>query len=304
MDNYPENSIANNQAVVALTLHPKAQLLKILTDTIPTNDYGLPEYLYRSDLLDIEAGSHLDDQAQALMHLDYSQGYPSLPSGEAIWSPLPFEDIHAYDAFKHYMEMPRSTKEGLSAPIRQLNVLRPLTGKSTTDLLSWSYMHFWPMRARAYDLFVIASHTRAKELRMQEVEDSHYTRAQKYIDYAEVFLEAAFADPESVGLTPKEAFDMMFKMMQAQRLSVGLSPNGQHANKEVNQMPVNASMELILRTIARNAGIEGADAKISSNITQQLFSDPKALEQAQELIIKMSSMKNPRSQKQGNFLDD
>ena len=292
----------SSQQLVPLALTPKAQILKDLLETIPTNDYGLPEYLYRADLLDMDESATTQDNA--IMMLDYSQGFASLPNGDSLWLQLPYEDPIAYSAFKAYLEMPRSADPNLSAPVRQLNILKPLTGKSSTELLSWSYMFYWPQRARSYDLFLIASHTKAKEHRMAHVEDSHYNRAQKYIEFAEAHLQDVFSDPEAHDLSPKEAFDMMFKMMQIQRLSVGLSPNGAHANKDVNAMPVNASMEMILRTVAKNAGIIGADNKAATNLTQQLFQDPDSLVQAQELIIKMSNMKNPREQKQGDFMDE
>lgn len=290
-------------ALVALSLHPKAELLKQLQDTIPTNEYGLPEYLYRADLINAEASHDTATQDFAIMQLDYSQGFAALPDGDAVWERLPYEDPMSYQAFKHYVEMPRTTDERFSAPVRQLSILKPLTGKTANELLSLSYMYYWPARARAYDLFVIASHTKSKELRVNKVENEHYTRAQKYIEYAENFLEGVFQNPEDHELTPKEAFDMMFKMMQAQRLSVGLSPNGAHANKDVNQVPQNASLEVILRTIAKNAGISGADNKEATNLTQELFKDPKSLEQAQELIIRMSNARNPRTQKQADFMD-
>lgn len=281
-----------------LALHPKAELLKQLVDTIPTNDTGLPTYLYRADLIDPQDTNY----DHAMLYLDYSQGYSALPNGDAIWTQMPNEPIDAYNAFVHYLEMPRSTKEA-SAPVRQLNILKPLTGKSSSELLSWSYMYYWPYRCRAYDMFVIASHHRSKELRTQKVEDTHFTRAQKFIDYAENFLEEVFADPESHELSPKEAFDMMFKMMQAQRLSVGLSPNGAHAANDPNKTAPNAPIELILRTLAKNAGIAGSDDKGMQELTQQLFQDPAMLERAQELIIRVGDVRTPRAQKTGQFLD-
>lgn len=301
------------RALIALEIGARAQMIKQLGASITTNQYGLPESLYRSDLLPpFETWQESDSTAQyqlaqaALIELDYSQGYACFPNGDSIWAQMPHEGADEYRAFQHFLEMPRVDADGHrpSAPVRQLNLLKPITGMDSTALLSLSYQYYWPERARAYDLFRIASHVRQKELRTQSVEDTHFIRAQKYIDYAETFLEGVFSDPEHFELTPKEAFDMMHKMMQMQRLSVGLSPNGAHAGKDENRTPANAPLELILRTIARNAGVADSDSKNAGQLTQELMKDPEALMQAQELIIRMGNIQSPRGGKTSNHFED
>lgn len=299
MDQLPSTDLVRTNSPLAITLSPKAEVMKSLADTISTNELGLPEYFYRADLIDPESTDH----EHAIQYLDYSQGYAAQPNGDSIWSQLPHEPVDAFNAFVDYLQMPRSTETGKSSPIRQLNLLKPLTGKTSQQLLALSYMYYWPQRCRAYDLYVIASHTRAKELRTQGIEESHYDKAERFIQYAEAHLEKVFNDPEGHDLSPKEAFDILHKMMMMQRLSVGLSPNGAHANKDVNQMPVNASMEVIMRTLAKNAGVAGSEDKSVSNLTQEMFKDPALLEKAQEVIIRVSQAKNPREQKSGKFFD-
>lgn len=292
----------SSSAMVSMQLNPKATTIKNLSQSIPLNDYGLPEYLYRADLIDPTLNNN-DNTLQdiAIMHLDYSQGFAALPNGEAIWLPLPYEDPKSYGAFQAFLDMPRASNS--DAPVRQLNLLKPLTGCSSMELLSMSYMYYWPQRVRAYDLFMIASHTKAKELRTSGLENTHYNKAEKFIAFAEEYLEGVFADPETAGLSAKEAFDIMHKMMLMQRLSVGLSPNGAHAGKDINAVPQNASIEVIMQTVAKNAG-DKKDDKSASNLTQLLYQNPEMLEQAQRIVIQVGDIKKPRSQQQSNFMDE
>lgn len=302
------------QALIPLQISPRAQLVKELAHSVSTNHYGLPEFFVRSDLLPPHEDFYSLDTAEqnsareaSLVELDYSQGYASLPNGESFWSQMPHEGADDYRAFKFFLDMPRqdhSQNFAPSAPVRQLNLLKPATGKSGVELLSLSYQYYWPERARAFDLFKVASHQKQKELRTQDIEDKHFDRAARFVEYAEHFLEGVFQDPEAHELTAKEAFDMMHKMMMMQRLSVGLSPNGAHANKDENRAPANAPLEVIMRTIAKNAGIEGADQKSTQALTQELFKDPDNLLRAQELIIRMGDIKNPRQQKRGDYMDE
>ena len=298
---------------LGVQISPRAEQLKELSRAISRNEYGLPEYILRGDLLplpeqydDLEQTEQHNAQMAATLELDYSQGFAALPSGDALWTQLPHEPHDEYRAFQHFVNMPRNTDNANlpSAPVRQLNLLKTVTGKSSAELLSMAYLYYWPERARAYDLFMVASHVKQKELRTQSIEDKHFERAQKFIQYAEDFLEGVFQDPEHFELTPKEAFDMMFKMMQAQRLAVGLSPNGAHAGKDENKTPQNAALEVIMRTIAKNAGISDTNSGNQAAMTQQLLSDPRALEQAQELIIRMSNIQSPRGIKTGNHFDE
>lgn len=300
------------QALVSLQIHPRAEVIKYLAQNTSTNHYGLPEYIFRSDLLphdffSLDSSGQNSAQEAALLELDYSQGYATLPNGETFWNQMPHESAEDFRCFHHFLGMPRQSRgneHAPSAPVRQLNLLKPITGKSSVELLSLSYQYYWPERARAYDLFMVASHQKQKELRTQNIEDKHFERAQRFVEYAETYLEEVFADPEAAELTPKEAFDMMHKMMMMQRLSVGLSPNGAHAGKDENKTPANASLEVIMRTIAKNAGIESADQKSTQALTQELFKDPDNLYKAQELIIRMGDIKNPRQQKRGDYMED
>lgn len=294
-------------AAVTIPISERARVMRELCESIPNNEYGLPTYLYRADLIPggfeslppKEQNDYID---AATVELDYQQGFPVLPDGEPFWSTLPGEHPDAHRAFIHYLDMPRQAAKddrgqiGLATPVRQLHLLKDMTGKSTSDLMGWCIMFYWPQRARAYDMFIMASHNKQKEYRLQEAENSHFGIATKFIEYAQTFLDGVFADPNKYELTPKEAMDLLVKMIQVQRLSLGVAPFGSSNGKGAggsDALPQGASFEVILRQIAQNAGMATGTNK-GSDVTRQLFDDPEALESAQELIIKLNGMKNPR----------
>jgi hypothetical protein len=298
---------------MGLDLDPKAELIKELNKNIPSNDYGLPDFIYRIDLLPsstiweaLEPRSRMQYAENAVMELDYSQGFAMTPTGDVFWSQLVYEGRPEFEAFLHFLNMPRTpTSDDFkpSAPVRQLNLLKPVTGRNASDLLSLSYQYYWPQRAQAFDLYTVASHIKTKELRAEGVENQAYNRASKFISYCEEFLESAFRDPES-GMSPKEVADLMVKMMQAQRLSVGLSPNGVTERKGQEAQPAHAGLEVIMRTIAKAQGHEADKGQTQSSITQQLMADPEMLMQAQELIIRMGDIAAPRKQSTGDHFDE
>lgn len=293
--------------VIAVPISERARVMRELCENIPDNEYGLPTYLYRADLIPpgfdtLPPKDQNDYIDSATIELDYTQGFPTLPDGEPFWGALPGEHPDAHRAFIHYLDMPReasydnSGQAGLATPVRQLHLLKHTTGKSTADLMGWCIMFYWPQRARAYDMFVMASHNKQKEYRLQEAENTHYNIATKFIDYAQTFLDSVFLNPDKYELSPNEAIGLLVKMIQVQRLSLGVSPFGTHQGKGIGDqraLPQGASVEIILRQLAQNAGMTNTGNK-GSDVTKQLFDDPEALEAAQDLIIKLNGMKNPR----------
>lgn len=307
-DNLP---VAAKAAAVVLPMSPKAAVMRRINEEIPLNDYGLPEYIYRADMIpldlsDLDTAERNGFMEQSIIELDYSQGFPTLPSGEPIWGQLPFEPADAHRAFTFYLDMPRikSTKDGevnAANAVRQVHAIKDQCGKTTQELLSLAHMFYWQQRALAYDLFITASHNKRREYMLQDVENEHLATAATFIKYAQDFLEQVFGDPEKYDLKPREAMDLLVKMIQVQRLSLGASPFGQKSGKSENELPSNAPLEVILRTIVQNSGMaNGAKngGQQVEDLTKQLLQDPENLRAAQELIIRMGDAKNPRSAKQ------
>lgn len=314
-----ENAIVTSPlAEVANAITDKATILYNLNSQIPNTDIGLPEYIYRADLIpgdlndsnfDLDTNTSVEyytpeERSQilesAVVILDYSQGYPTFFDGEPFWSRMQHETPDAYRAFLAYLDLPRdktykvthsdgsSNMQKVSSPVRQLHILKDIVSIDTATLLTYCHIYYWPQRTRAFDLFQVASHSKLKEQRLTKIEDEHFHKATRYIELADHFLEGVFADPGEHGLKPKEAMDLLIKMIQVQRVSVGAPAMGS-AQKDPNALPQNASLEVVLRTIAQNAGVL-KNANTEDNSVKALLEDPDSLAVAQELIIKMNNM--------------
>lgn len=308
-------------ALKVVSMSEKALMFKHLNAEIPNNDYGLPTFYYRADILSPEIVDPLitdpDEQASfleaATIELDYSQGFPVTPTGEPFWGQLPFEPSHAYHAFLAFLDLPsRGDKDGGPQAVRQLHVLRTQLNMDTPSILEASYLYYWQVRARAHDLFKAASHAKLKERRLMSAEDEHYDMASQYITWAHSYLTSAFQDPEGHGLKPKDVMDLLHRMIQVQRLSAGASPFSNPTGKDAqNALPQNATLEVILRTLAQSSGLINANANSVVNtsesqedINRKLLSNPEMLNQAQELIIRMNSGGPDRKRNLAPAVDD
>jgi hypothetical protein len=299
-------TVAENS--IALPMSAKALVMKDLNRRIPINDFGLPEFIYRADLIPgnlslMPTEEQADHTAIAKTTLDYSQGYPVQENAEPFWGQLQNEPMEAYRAFKQYLDLPRpSEKEVAAAPVRQLHLLRTIVSMSTEELISCCHLYYWISRAQAYDLFVTASHAKRKEIRIMDVEEQHYELSKKYIAFADAVLEQMFETDLETGrpqqeFKPKEVIELMKLMMQMQRVSSGATPFGSSvpSSKDPNSLPPNASLEVILRTIASKAGLAGsAKGDSDQELLLALESDPDTMKMAQELIIRVDKNKNPR----------
>lgn len=290
-------------SAIQLPVSAKAAVMKQLATQIEMNDYGLPTHVYRADLIPAETLDYMEMQEYLLpatIELDYTQGFPTLPDGEPFWAKWPHEPAEAYRAFVMYLDMPRKKtchngQIDAANAVRQVHALKEPTGLPANELLTMSYLYFWPHRSMAYDLFISASHSKRREYMLQDVENEHLQISAKYLDYAQTFLDGVFADPDKYELKPSEAMTLLVKMIQVQRLSLGASPFGQKSGKTENEVPANAPLEVILRTLVQQAGIQGGGKAVLEDMTKQLLQNPDDLAAAQELIIKIGNQKNPRT---------
>lgn len=289
---------------IALPMSTKASMMKSVNALIPINDFGLPEFMYRADLLpptlrELDPYDQQEFLTNARVDLDYAQGYPVQDNTEPFWGQLQHEPCDAYRAFTHYLDLPRPKESGtMSQPVRQLHSLKTVTAMSTQDLLSCCHLYYWVPRAQAYDLFLIASHAKRKETRIMDVEERHYQLATEYLEIANEQLMTMMTDPEGSQLKPKHLIEIMKLMLQVQRISSGASPFGSSSGTSKSDpaaLPPNSSMEVILRTVAQRAGLSGGSKGDSEQeILRQLANDPETMRQAQELIIRVDNKKNPR----------
>ena len=319
----PEMSepLMDQSALVPLT-NSKIKLLTTLIKDIPLNKLNLPQYLYRPDALpDQDTFDLLTIEQQhtilnnAIVTLDYVEGFPALTIGEPLWSRLPFESATAYEAFLIYLDMPTGLRvrnenqarlrreepdikyqlarspradEDVISSIRQLSKVERLQSTYNIYQIQDLYtLNYWKWRTQAYDLFNAAHESKIREIRLREVEGEHYRKAMHLSSLCTDHLLACFADPAEHGLKPNHVIDLMSKMDQLARLSLGANPT---TPEKVNEaQPKNAGVEVILRNIAQHSGQELLHAETSDYTTKNILTDHDSIQQAQELIIRMNT---------------
>lgn len=310
--NKPLGSVALQPEATENYLSGKAELAKMLNEDLPLNDMGLPHGIYRVDMLpnSLEEFKAEDAEYQdtvlsnAYLPLDYSQGYPALESGHVLWSSLECEPHEAFVLFATFLRMPETS--GLA---RQLDMVvseyyrqRALqidedsqeggdlahTGSTPTKIthqyvMECYHLFFWAARAKAYDMFRVAAHSRQQEFRAIDTQNSHYRLASKFAHRLEKYLddEEEFWDL----MTPKVAIDFLEKLARLQRLSTGLSSTGGDVGDSSGSK---MDMQMTLRKLAVGA-IEGNGSIGKEDVGfDDILGNPETAALAQELIIKMS----------------
>lgn len=248
------------------------QLIRELTRQIPLDDYNLPQYLYKSDVL---APSLLKDPKtaqdllnSAILHITWDQGFPTVHQEDPLWARLPFEPENAFQAFVLYM--------GQSG-IRQLHAIEH---ESRDVLLEWYHLYYWAPRAKALDMFRAAHHYRLREKRILDLEDNHWTEGEKIMKR----LQNAIANKTQAELSELDVDKLiasMERIAKIQRSAVGLTTNG--GDREA---PKSTSVEVAIKQTTN----EGTQRKIEETaLDPALFDDPEMLSKAQDLIIKVTN---------------
>lgn len=280
-------------------IESRAQLMAELNGILPLNEYNLPKYFYRADLLDFQRLAELhrsaalsstnDPSAQsavvdqetldsildaATIHLDYHHGYPTLRGGMPFWTQLGYESAEAFGAFAAYIEQPGArTFIGMSA--------------YSPDLLAeWFHIYCWVHRAKAYDMFRITHHTRMRVHRIMNTEDNHYLESVKIFQKLVNAFHGKTAE-DLQAMEPHFIVNSLEKIAKLQRISAGLPSAGAPESAKVDQ-PL--SIEMQMRQIAKTDG-DQHQATDEEADSFALLSNPDALQSAQELIVKIGISK-------------
>jgi len=284
------------------------KLIDRLEQTIPQNEFALPIYYYRADMLntpyiiDIIASIQptpilLDDNSTtttsfvpvkrepedirnlvnhvdaALTPLYYIDGIPTQETGRYFWECLPHEPQRCHDAFLKFLEIPGIRK------------FSDVMGYNPLDLREWYYVYYWAIRAKAFDLYKVAHHQRMRLQRMLSIEDNHFKIAAGLLAKLENYLGDVVLDEDNI--TPEKAVNIMEKLVKIQRISVGLPANGESKESLNTQQRELVPTNVVMQQITQN--------NIQTNITSGeeidiLLEQPEAVEAAQDLIIKMQKL--------------
>jgi hypothetical protein len=279
--------LAHNQLVASGTLIPrillpegcsKSDAIHILAQRTPQNDFGLPTYFIRGDMLPYDLGVLTQDDVDvAATGLFYFEGYPTLQNGTSFWNQLPHEPYQAYLLFSKYIDQAEETG------IRQIDMLAGITGKDVEELQNLFREFYWQSRARAHDIFIAAAEMKKREFRIRKMENTHYSAAGSLLDkLLEKFKDEAWIEE----LNAKEAIEALETLAKIQRLSVGLT--GQHASSTPKDAPqAGASVENIIRNMTRGAGAEVADTSGFAGRLQALLENPEEGMVVQEAILRI-----------------
>lgn len=272
----------------------RADVMRQLSAKLPTNALGLPEYIYRTDLIpgtlfgdEIGPDERVGILEAASVSLDYLEGYPSMPNGTAFWAKLDFEPLQEYQLFMEYLGVIRQEDDSgrLSSPVRTFEAVSRRTGRSEMELKDLAFLYYWQARVKAHDQFMVASFQKQREQRILLTEDSHFRKAKSMMLKLEAQLDGVLGDEDAMmDVKPERLLDMMERMMKMQRISLGLPANGGSTLKD--EGPKHASLTRQIQEIAKNAGEESQVSDEGANVIDAMLLDPENLEQLQALIVR------------------
>ncbi len=219
----------------------KAVVVSWLNKQVPTNEFGLPTFFYRSDYLPGHESLTQNDADAAVVVLNYDEGYPTFDNGKIFWNQLPHETFGDYLTFQRYLD--QAEELGL----RQLQILSMDQNISLERITEMHAEYMWSLRARAFDLFQVAADRKRRELRVRSTEDKHFKIASGLIDrLKDVFEKEDFF----ANLDAKGAIEILRMLANLQRISMGLSQNGNMGNQPIDPM-AGASGNDLMRQITK-----------------------------------------------------
>lgn len=309
------------------TIRSRADLVGQLAKRLPLNEYSLPQYLYRPDMLDTDTVIEvLQEYYQAkrregtIAYDDTTTTMLSFPPEKAAVRPAGMSDEQLNERIADVVEiltaaqLPVYYDEGFPAlgngqaiwqqfdfePADAYNAFvlyigqegvrqtSKIEGYDPSLLRDYFNMYFWPIRARALEYFRTVSHQKSKIGRMMTSEEKHYRFAEKIMAKVVKYLEDV--DFNDNNITPDKAVAMFEKLVKVQRISVGLPANGESKeNTGVRSVqPVNVIMQQVTRTSAEQVGDDVSDIVEAEEILMQ---DAETVELAQQLIVNMQDQK-------------
>jgi hypothetical protein len=260
----------------------RGDAVALLSKDIGFNQYGLPEFFIRSDLLPLTAGTPITpyDIDAASVGLFYREGYPTTEAGTAFWNQLPHEPMAAFILLQKYIN------QAETHGIRQLELLAVEEDTELETLRQMSLEFFWSSRARAYDLFISAAEMKKRQFRTRKMESVHFDQAQSLMD--------GLMQKFNIGdenwwdeLSVKEAIEMMDVLVKIQRLSMGLT--GANASSlPKNPLPDGASPQQIMEHLTKGSSMASRDTEGFMARLDEFLSDPESGMQVQDAIIRLS----------------
>lgn len=281
----------------------RAQAFSRVSAQIPANEFGLPRFLYRPDLIpeDIETNPDKDEILEsARIHITFREGYPTFTNSSPMWEQMPNEADEDFTLFQHYLrQLPALGYRSLKN-LEDLPLASDLSANHLATLYAYNY---WVIRCRAFDLFNVARQAKVREQRILNLADVQYLEAERVLEIIKTKSDTIFSNDKMEELDPKDAVKMMADLMKIQRGALGMEGGTMRRSNQAES--VNASIEVTMREIAQKSGAVGADGKtINPNgsgeeqkpAMRMLLGDAATAALAQELIVRVE-MKGRKDEK-------
>jgi hypothetical protein len=297
-------------------LNSKWQLVKALTPGLPLNEYDLPTYIYRADMLD-----HRIIQYSMLNQSPGESGEQSttpstiFPPAQAPGSnnnvPDPALQLEAQkmldaaivhldypEGFPTYQNRPFwqrldfETENAHDAFVSYLELgakrtMHDLIAYAADDVLEWFHTYYWQTRVKAFELYRTAFLNKQRVMRMLETEDSHFGQAEKLLKKLGPIFES-FTSEELKEVGFAKLVDSFEKLAKVQRISAGLPANG--VSSMSDEMKTVPTVQVISQQIVQNSPENRED---QAEDLQILDGNTDLIEKAQEFIIEYQSEQDP-----------
>jgi hypothetical protein len=258
-----------------------AELICVLSQHVPLNDYKLPTTLYRPDLLDCRMFNDIRDSEYqkvlsfleaAEVTVTYHEGYPAIQS-QPLWRQLPWEATEDYQLFDQYLQLPGA---------RQLHLLPTVNGGRAAALFHTNY---WMFRVHASDTFAVAHYQRMREQRILRTDDKAFLESERIL--TTLYKLAPEINWEVLKEEPDKFVKVLSMVSELQRKALGTSQLRQDEPSRAAQ-PV----EVIMRQMVKEdrdpnapppAITEEGEVDIRDILRQ---ADVKSL---QELVLRVGS---------------
>lgn len=235
----------------------RVSVFREISTKIPINEFGLPEFLYRADLIPADFFElPFDNQTtvlrNAVIPLNMDEGFPSFEHRKPIWERMDHESATHFMWFEQYRNQPyehallaeKTNKNGHHASglgdIRRLDSLKlPQMNGSTTqsggsaggigEISELFVYYFWPHRCLAYDYFRIIEQEKQRERQILSTTNTHFLKASQLFDK---LYDAILKEEGEDGilllrdLDGQKAVNVLEKLVKIQRVSLGLNMNG------------------------------------------------------------------------------
>lgn len=277
----------------------KADAMYILSKEIPENEFGLPAFFYRVDMLPYNLEGLTQEDADAcVVELSYDEGYPTYNGGHIFWQQLPSEPFDAFMLFQRYID------QAQSLGLRQTQILAMENRVSLEKVVALYHEYFWAARAKSHDLFQVAADRKRRELRGRSLENKHFEMADSLL----LQLKNKLADGAEDGvdifkdLTGKEFLECMRLLMNMQRVSAGLPQNGNAGGVPFNPDSAMTGKQL-LEDITK--GVQRGDAGLGlGGGLAEMLKDPNFALEAQSVVLRVRQYNDPNAQIKVTPLDE